>query len=71
MTIGAGKCNTLNSYSFILGSDSDFNVEVFMNEDLSKSVKTVKNPFYIVNDALNDGDAVTVKLTCVKISRVT
>ncbi|EAY09806.1 hypothetical protein TVAG_138000 [Trichomonas vaginalis G3] len=40
-----------------------------MNEDLSKSVKTVKNPFYIVNDALNDGDAVTVKLTCADSSK--
>ncbi|EAY12149.1 hypothetical protein TVAG_003550 [Trichomonas vaginalis G3] len=56
--INAGECRSISSYAYAVASESDFDVDLYHFNDLSKPFKTVTNPIFINNPgATHDADA--------------
>ncbi|EAY06904.1 hypothetical protein TVAG_056980 [Trichomonas vaginalis G3] len=63
LTINAGECRELSSYSYTLASESDFVVDLYTDADLTKPLKTAKNAFFL-NLPLGDDHLYTSTIKC-------
>ncbi|EAY10486.1 hypothetical protein TVAG_483970 [Trichomonas vaginalis G3] len=64
ITLKAGECREVSYYSYAFGSESDISVDLYKLSDLTKPIKTVKNPLFYNNPMMGPDEKYTATLKC-------